>query len=154
MVPNGRVTGAELAREISQLSRIPINNYNARSVYDRRHTSFTMPLNEILDRVLQFADKSQPIRWSAFLPMRPATTSVARAGEPGKAKCMRSFEVANLTSGAARYRAAVVGIFEAIGEGLASAQRYDALAGSGIEVGEFGLGRANLARIAVLGQSV
>jgi len=84
----------------------------------------------------------------------PATTSVARAGEPGKANCMRSFEVANLTSGAARYRVAVVGILQAVAEGLASAQRYDALAGSGIDVGEFGLGRANLARIAVLGRPV
>ena len=67
---------------------------------------------------------------------------------------MRSFEVANLTSGAARYRVAVVGILQAVAEGLASAQRYDALASSGIEVAEFGLGRANLARIAVLGRSV
>jgi hypothetical protein len=137
-----------------RLSRIPIDNYNARSVYDLRHTSFTVPLNEILDPVLQFADKSQPIRWSALLLMRPATTSVARAGEPGKANCMRSFEVANLTSGAARYSVAVVGILQAVAEGLASAQRYDALVGSGIDVAEFGLGRANLARIAVLGRSV
>jgi hypothetical protein len=67
---------------------------------------------------------------------------------------MRSFEVENLASGATRYRAAVVGILQAMAEGLASAQRYDALAGSGIEVAEFGLGRANLARIAVLGRPV
>jgi hypothetical protein len=78
----------------------------------------------------------------------------SRAGEPGKANCMRSFEVANLTSGAARYRAAVVGILQAMADGLASAQRYDALAGSGIEVAEFGVGRANVARIALLGRSV
>jgi hypothetical protein len=64
---------------------------------------------------------------------------------------MRSFEVADLRSGAARYGSAIVGVLQGITEGLASAQRYDALAGS-IEVAEFGIGRANLARIAVLGR--
>ena len=88
------------------------------------------------------------------LTMMSATTSVAHAGEPGKANCMRSFEIANLTSGAARYRGALARILQGIAEGLASAQRYDALAGSGIEAAECGFGRANLARIAVLGRSV
>ena len=117
-----------------------------------RNVFFTVPLNEILERLLQFADKSEPIR-SSVLTMKPATTSVALAGAPGKANCMRSFEVTNLRAGATRYRSAIVEILEGIAEGLASAQRYDALAGS-VEVAEFGFGRANLARVAVLGRSV